>query len=104
MLTGHALDSFRKILDSIQAALRVKRHARLPADITGTVSWGIAVMAWGEPFDLALHRADMALYEAKAAGRDCYRFARAAGSNRREAPGADPFRMRALETPKYDPS
>jgi diguanylate cyclase (GGDEF)-like protein len=104
MLTGHELDSSRQILDSVQAALRVKRHARLPPDVRVTVSWGIAVMAWGEPFDLALHRADMALYEAKAAGRDCYRFARAAGSKRREAPGADPFRMRALETPKHDPS
>ncbi len=104
MSVGGELDGSRKILDSVQAALRVKRHGRLPADIGVTVSWGIAVMAWGEPFDLALHRADVALYEAKAAGRDCYRLARGAGSNRREAADVDPFRMRALETPKHDPS
>jgi diguanylate cyclase (GGDEF)-like protein len=98
MLTGHDLEGSRRILDGVQAAVRAQRHARLPPNLRVTVSWGVALIAWGEPFDLALHRADMALYEAKAAGRDCYRFARAAGStNRNEAQRANPFRMQTLD-------
>lgn len=86
----------REHLEAIRARAHRSRYARLPADIAVTASFGIALTDPGEPFEEALHRADMALYEAKAAGRDGYRFAAA----RRRDADADPFRIRsAAATP-----
>lgn len=62
-------------LDALQWLGRQSRYELLPAGTAVTASFGVAFTTHGEPFDQALHRADMALYEAKAAGRNGYRFA-----------------------------
>ena len=63
-------ETARARIGALQAALRELAYTQLPADVKVTASFGIARLYQGEPFDAALHRADMALYEAKAAGRD----------------------------------
>lgn len=67
----------RDHLDALRSLARCNRYRLVPEEIVVTASFGVAVTGANEPFDAALHRADMALYEAKAAGRDCYRFAAA---------------------------
>ncbi|MDP4026853.1 GGDEF domain-containing protein [Methylobacterium sp. NEAU 140] len=62
-------------LEALRWLGRQNRHERLPADAMPTASFGVAFIGRDETFDEALQRADVALYEAKAAGRDCYRFA-----------------------------
>lgn len=51
-----------------------------------TASFGIAQLQEGEAMDSFLHRADAALYEAKAAGRDCVRFSGAHLRRQEKAP------------------
>ena len=48
----------------------------LPPTLTVSASFGVAEIPVGESFDDAMRRADMALYEAKRAGRNCVRQAR----------------------------
>jgi len=67
-------------LEALQWLGRQNRYALLPTDTVVTTSFGVAFTTHDEPFDRALHRADMALYAAKAAGRDGYRFAPIASS------------------------
>ncbi len=62
-------------IEAFRLLARQNRYTIIPSDIAVTASFGIAILARNEPFESALHRADVALYEAKAAGRDCYRFA-----------------------------
>jgi len=50
----------------------------LPPTLTVSASFGVAEIPVGESLDDAMRRADMALYEAKRAGRDCVRQARSA--------------------------
>jgi diguanylate cyclase (GGDEF)-like protein len=71
------------------------RYVSIPADVAVTASFGVAIIGEGEPFDVALHRADMAMYAAKAAGRDCYRLAPATTE---QSPAANPFRIRDFES------
>ena len=49
----------------------------LPSSFADTLSVGIAGSAHGEKLEAFMARADAALYEAKAAGRDCVRVDRA---------------------------
>jgi diguanylate cyclase (GGDEF)-like protein len=65
----------RAHLEAIRSFTRQSRYALVPADVAVTASFGVAVTDQHEQLDAALHRADISLYEAKAAGRDCYRFA-----------------------------
>jgi len=76
-LTGREMAAACADLEAIRSLLQKNRYVLVPSDVTVTASFGIAVMGQSEPFDAALHRADIALYKAKAAGRDCYRFATA---------------------------
>ena len=54
-----------------------RRPVRLPsgAALTVTLSTGIALMAGEEASDRLISRADSALYDAKAEGRNCVRLA-----------------------------
>ncbi|WP_187371353.1 GGDEF domain-containing protein [Methylobacterium oryzihabitans] len=65
-------------VEAVRALVRVTRYALVPAEAAVTASFGVAAMIEGEPFDRALHRADLALYRAKAEGRDGWRVAPAA--------------------------
>ena len=62
-------------------AERVREHISAgPVNLQGvkvntTISVGVAVTQTGEEADEIVNRADEALYEAKAAGRNCVRFA-----------------------------
>ena len=80
-------------LEAVRLLTRQNRYDLIPSDVAVTASFGIAIMEGGEPFDRALHRADLAMYAAKAAGRDCYRFASEAMSERERAVGGGPFRL-----------
>jgi len=72
----------RSHVEGLRLLMMQNRYALIPADVSVTASFGIALLESHEPFDKALHRADTALYQAKAAGRDCYRFACAAEAQR----------------------
>lgn len=65
----------RAHVEAVRALNRKTRHAGLPEDRPVTASFGIALMERDEPLETALHRADMALYAMKGAGRDGLRFA-----------------------------
>jgi diguanylate cyclase (GGDEF)-like protein len=65
----------RAHLEALRSLAQGNRYGLVPEGVTVTASFGVAFTAANEPFDAALRRADLALYEAKAAGRDCYRFA-----------------------------
>jgi len=62
-------------LEALRWLNRQGRYALLPPGTEVTASFGVALTDRCEPFEEALHRADLALYEAKAAGRNTYRFA-----------------------------
>lgn len=68
-------DKISTHLEALRLRARQNHYALVPPNIAVTASFGVAVLERTEPFDQALRRADMALYEAKAAGRNCYRFA-----------------------------
>jgi diguanylate cyclase (GGDEF)-like protein len=86
-------ETTRAHLEAVRLLARQNRYALIPSDVAVTASFGVAMMVGNEPFDRALHRADMAMYEAKAAGRDCYRFASESMSERDHAAGSGPFRL-----------
>lgn len=75
LLAGATPEFIAAALSKIRTRLRQARYDRLPAEIIVTASFGVARRLPDERLDDLLHRADMALYAAKAAGRDCYRFA-----------------------------
>ncbi|WP_238184402.1 GGDEF domain-containing protein, partial [Methylobacterium trifolii] len=81
-------------LDALRGLGAQTRYTLLPPEVPVTASFGVALTSADEPFEETLHRADMALYEAKAAGRDGYRFAPTRG---RDAAAADPVRLRSVE-------
>lgn len=89
-------DAARAQVDAIRLRMRGNRYAMVPPHVEVTASFGIAIMEKGEPFERALHRADMALYAAKAAGRNCYCFAPAATDAQDAPPSAAPFRIRQI--------
>jgi diguanylate cyclase (GGDEF)-like protein len=57
-------------LERIRSAVSAARYKELPAEFTVTVSIGVAEYRRGEDADEAIRRADAAVYEAKAGGRD----------------------------------
>jgi diguanylate cyclase (GGDEF)-like protein len=78
LLTGADLDGSRQFLERIRRrieSLPVSGITKVP-DVT--VSVGIAQYRQGEPYGQTIHRADLALYGAKAAGRNCIRLEHAA--------------------------
>lgn len=60
----------RVLAHGIRAALASKRIDGLPATVKITASFGVTAVAAEEPLDVALQRADKALYAAKAGGRN----------------------------------
>ncbi|GAB0120346.1 hypothetical protein Acid7E03_44180 [Acidisoma sp. 7E03] len=70
---------------ALQEVLQQLRYARLPPSRSVTASFGIATRLPDEPLDELLHRADMALYSAKGAGRNRYTFASKSAAS---APGS----------------
>ncbi|HXV31043.1 MAG TPA: GGDEF domain-containing protein [Sinorhizobium sp.] len=60
----------RVLAHGMRAALASKRIDCLPDTVAITASFGIATVATDEPLELAMQRADKALYAAKAAGRN----------------------------------
>jgi diguanylate cyclase (GGDEF)-like protein len=86
-------ETARVHLEAVRLLARQNRYALIPSDVAVTASFGVAVLARNEPFDRALHRADMALYAAKAAGRDCYRFAPESISEPDHGVGEGAFRL-----------
>lgn len=62
--------ALRGQLDAIRTALRGAHYALVPDDVRVTASFGAAPLSAGMRVDQTLRRADLALYQAKAAGRD----------------------------------
>ncbi|SHF65532.1 diguanylate cyclase (GGDEF) domain-containing protein [Kaistia soli DSM 19436] len=75
LLTDCNIAAARIYVDAIRSLIGMTRFPMLPEGYRVTASFGIAVTDRLEPLADAMHRADLALYEAKAAGRDGYRFA-----------------------------
>jgi len=73
LLADTSLDDARLVAERIRTQIRAVAVNGLPADFAVTVSVGIAGSNGGEALDAFMARADAALYEAKAAGRDCVR-------------------------------
>lgn len=71
VMPGIGRDALEQRADQICVAVRQAGQA-LDSDISRSVSIGTHVARTDEPFELALDRADQALYTAKHAGRDCY--------------------------------
>jgi diguanylate cyclase (GGDEF)-like protein len=57
-------------LDAIRMALRGASYALVSEEVRVTASFGVALLNAGMRVDQAMRRADLALYQAKAAGRD----------------------------------
>ncbi|MCZ4092783.1 GGDEF domain-containing protein [Sinorhizobium psoraleae] len=67
-LTG--LSDARVLAHGIRAAIASMRIEGLAETVTVSASFGVTAVAVGEPLELAMQRADKALYAAKAAGRN----------------------------------
>jgi diguanylate cyclase (GGDEF)-like protein len=78
-LAGQNAGQALEVAERLGAALRQVRLAGAPT-VRLTASFGVAARMPGEKVELWVDRADQALYEAKTAGRDCVREARAAGA------------------------
>ncbi|PLU61106.1 GGDEF domain-containing protein, partial [Sinorhizobium medicae] len=69
-LPGVDLADARVVAQGMRAAIASTPIADLPETATITASFGVAAIAPGESLEMALQRADKALYVAKAAGRN----------------------------------
>lgn len=69
-------------IEAVRSAMDRLRYALVPGGIRVTASFGLAVTGRGEHVDEALRRADLALYAAKAAGRDRHMLAQDAPERR----------------------
>ncbi|ADH89607.1 diguanylate cyclase [Ancylobacter novellus DSM 506] len=69
-------------IEAVRSAMDRLRYALVPGEIRVTASFGLAVTGRGEHIDEALRRADLALYAAKAAGRDRHMLAQDAPERR----------------------
>ncbi|MBA9071614.1 diguanylate cyclase (GGDEF)-like protein [Methylobacterium sp. RAS18] len=78
-------------LEALQWLVQQNRYILLPPGTQVTASFGVALTDRDEPFEAALLRADLALYEAKAAGRNAYRFAPMRRPD--QTASRDPFRL-----------
>ncbi|MBW0148297.1 GGDEF domain-containing protein [Marinobacter arenosus] len=72
LLPGTYGDGLKTVLGNLQQILR--KHLKHPGGPV-TASFGVAQLALGENVDSWLARADAALYQAKASGRDCIIYA-----------------------------
>lgn len=72
-------------LEAIRAALASRTYQLVPAGVRVTASFGVAMIGNGEALDSVMRRADRALYDAKAAGRDGYVLAGSSGEGARPA-------------------
>ncbi|MYD95874.1 MAG: glycerol kinase GlpK [Gammaproteobacteria bacterium] len=73
LLVDTTLDGARLVAERIRTRTRGIAVDGLPANHQVTVSAGVAASSTDENLDAFMARADAALYEAKAAGRDCIR-------------------------------
>lgn len=72
-LPGYNLTAARLYAETVRASFETKSVPGLPPDVHFTASFGVTEIVPGESFGDMLARADRALYEAKAAGRNCVR-------------------------------
>ena len=72
MLARYGGEEFAALLPdlTLEGASSVLNQLRLATPGEQTVSIGCAQRVPGEPIEQTLHRADLALYQAKASGRD----------------------------------
>lgn len=75
LLPGLELEPATAVAERLLGAVRGSRPFADQPDITYTVSIGVTMLVPTDCASSALSRADRALYEAKAAGRDCCRLA-----------------------------
>ncbi|MBZ9938918.1 GGDEF domain-containing protein [Mesorhizobium sp. BR1-1-16] len=75
LMTDCSIAAARVYIDAIRELSAMTIYPMLPEDHRVTASFGIALTDRTEAIEDAMRRADLALYEAKAAGRDGYRFA-----------------------------
>lgn len=87
LLPGVALGAARLWAEGVRAVLGAGAVEGLPDGRRVTASFGVAEWQPGEGLSGLLHRADGALYEAKAAGRDCVRLSAAHRTDRWERDG-----------------
>ena len=80
----------RLYLEAIQEMAAMTVYPGLPADFRATASFGIALTHRDERIEDAMRRADIALYEAKTAGRDAVRVAAATATAAARGPAAGP--------------
>ena len=73
LLVDTTLEGARLVAERIRTRTRGIDVDGLPANYQVTVSAGVAASSADENLDAFMSRADAALYEAKAAGRDCIR-------------------------------
>lgn len=76
----------RLLADGIRASFSRSPLPGLPEDVRLTASFGVAELGPGERMGCALRRADVALYAAKASGRDCTVVAPSADATRTAVP------------------
>ncbi|CAN7657671.1 GGDEF domain-containing protein [Rhizobium sp. LjRoot30] len=63
------------LVTALRAALGQRTYRLVPPGVSISASFGIAQTRQREELEETMRRADLALYEAKMAGRDCYKFA-----------------------------
>ena len=80
LLDDTSLDGAKRVAERIRTGFRRAAVDGLPADFAVTLSVGIAASVHGENLETFMARADAALYEAKAAGRDSVRLHREAAA------------------------
>lgn len=64
-------EAVNSIVEKVRVAVAEHRFEKGHEPLNVTISLGVAYVAPGESFDSALKRADLALYQAKTAGRNC---------------------------------
>jgi len=70
ILIGDAPALALKVMERIRAAVAAKNWSSIAPDLSVTLSAGIASHRKGETIEQLMHRADLALYQAKDAGRN----------------------------------
>ena len=95
LMPGTGLEEAASCAERVRVAVAELSFSDLADDLAVTVSSGLALRVPGEEVNSWIERADRALYEAKAAGRDCVRVARAIGGQQDVETTIDTDRVRA---------